>query len=40
MKKHRKSDNLTFWTSALSYEDLYLVIVDTLGDAAFDWSSD
>ena len=41
-EKHRKSDNLTFRTSALSGEDLYLVIiiVKTLGDAAFDWSSD
>ena len=26
-EKHRKSDNLTFLTSALSFKDLYLVII-------------
>ena len=41
-ERHRESDYLTFRTSALSCEDLYfvIIIVKTLGDAAFDWSSD
>ena len=41
-EKHRKSDNLTFRTSALSGENLYLIIIieKALGDAAFDWASD
>ena len=40
-EKHREFDNLTFRTSALSGEDLYLIIIieKALGDAAFDWSS-
>jgi len=41
-EKHRKSDNLTFRTSALGGEDLYLIIIieKALGDASFDWSCD
>ena len=41
-EKHREFDNLTFRTSALSGEDLYLIIIfeKALGEAAFDWSSD
>ena len=40
-EKHREFDNLIFRTSALSGEDLYLIIIieKALGDAAFDWSS-
>ena len=41
-EKRRKSDNLTFRISAFSFGDLFhvIIIVSTLGDAAFDWSSD
>ena len=40
-EKHQEFDNLTFRTSALSGEDLYLInfIEKALSDGAFDWSS-
>ena len=40
-EKSQEFDNLTFRTSALIGENLYLIIIieKALGDAAFDWSS-
>ena len=41
-EKHCISGNLTFRKSALSGEDIYIIIIieKALGDAAFDWSYD